>query len=152
MDLGGYPVLVSDTAGLRESSDVIEMEGVKRARERGDVADIKICLVPIRLYDTLEPIVREEIDSETYVLLTKHDENPSPVDLEGVRTSLGARQVWAISCKTGQGVASFLGDLVAILKDKFDASLSGSALITQARHRQHLQTCLESLDCFLGKL
>ncbi|KAI8340018.1 tRNA modification GTPase TrmE [Chlamydoabsidia padenii] len=153
MNLGGYPVILSDTAGLRESDDRIEMEGVKRARARVELSDIKICLLSISDgLVSIDPIVRQVIDSDTFILINKQDIalGLSATDLAArLQKETGASKVWCISCKTGQGMDVFLGDMVQILKTKFDQSLANPVLITQARHRQHLETCLESLDAFL---
>ncbi|KAF7722632.1 tRNA modification GTPase gtpbp3, mitochondrial [Apophysomyces ossiformis] len=158
LNLGGYPIVVSDTAGLRESEDVIEMEGVKRAKSRLQTSDIKICLLSLGQLH-FEPdgvrigkIVRDVIDEDTFVILNKQDM------IEGVDTSelvntiqrlTSARKVWSMSCKTGQGVDSFLQEMVGILKARFDASIASPVLITQARHRQHLEDCVASLDAYL---
>ncbi|SAM02336.1 hypothetical protein [Absidia glauca] len=156
MNLGGYPVILSDTAGLRESDDRIEMEGVKRAKARVELSDIKICLLSLTGFDPqqvyIDPIVRQVIDSETFVLLNKQDMAPgvSASDLsDQIQRETGAKKVWCISCMTGQGMDVFLSDMVQLLKTRFDQSLASPVLITQARHRQHLESCLESLDAFL---
>ncbi len=49
LDLGGYAVVVSDTAGIRESSDVVEQEGVKRALERAQRADIRVFVFDVKV-------------------------------------------------------------------------------------------------------
>jgi tRNA modification GTPase len=125
MNLGGYPVILSDTAGLRESDDRIEMEGVKRARARVELSDIKICLLSLTGSDPqqvyIDPIVRQVIDSETFVLLNKQDMVPgvSAADLsDRIQRKTGAKKVWCISCMTGQGMDVFLSDMVQLLKTR----------------------------------
>ncbi|ORZ19318.1 hypothetical protein BCR42DRAFT_347768 [Absidia repens] len=165
LNLGGFPVILSDTAGLRESDDRIEMEGVKRAKARVELSDIKICLLSLSNLNldsesseqqhnvNIDPIVRQVIDADTYVLLNKQDMVPGTSSFlalaDRIERETGARKVWSISCKTGQGMDVFLRDMVQILKARFDQSLANPALITQARHRQHLEQCLESLEAFL---
>ncbi|KAI8142607.1 tRNA modification GTPase TrmE [Fennellomyces sp. T-0311] len=149
LNLGGYPVVISDTAGLRESNDVIEMEGVKRAISRMDVADIKICLLPLTQKE-IDPIVRQVIDPSTFVILTKQD--VSTVSVEQITKQLrqqGIQKIWALSCRTGQGVDHFLDDMIGVLRSTYDDALASPALITQARHRQHLQDCLAALEQYL---
>ncbi|CAO3606753.1 unnamed protein product [Mucor hiemalis] len=154
LNLGGYPVIVSDTAGLRESSDLVEIEGIKRARSRISSSDIKICLLSLGGGFTLDPIVKDVIDSETYVILNKEDaisDGEKLVDIiERVKKETKAKKVWSISCATGQGVDIFLKQIVDILKAKFDSSIGNPILITQARHREHLEDCLSSLNTFLS--
>lgn len=125
MNLGGYPVILSDTAGLRESDDRIEMEGVKRAKARVELSDIKICLLSLTGSDPqqvyIDPIVRQVIDSETFVLLNKQDMAPgvSAADLsDQIQRETGAKKVWCISCMTGQGMDVFLSDMVQLLKTR----------------------------------
>jgi tRNA modification GTPase len=135
MNLGGYPVILSDTAGLRESDDRIEMEGVKRAKARVELSDIKICLLSLSNLNmelgepgwlkqqkvSIDPIVRQVIDSDTFVLLNKQDmvSGASSLALVGlVERETGARKVWSISCRTGQGLDVFLRDMVQVLKSR----------------------------------
>ncbi|KAG2219798.1 hypothetical protein INT45_001130, partial [Circinella minor] len=152
LNLGGYPVVISDTAGLRTSDDVIEMEGVKRAISRMDLADIKICLLP-STENEIDPIVQQVLDSNTFVLLTKQDlANTTTTKSTTIMDQLhqaGVKKVWTLSCKTGQGVDKFLDDMIGVLKHTFDDALASPALITQARHRQHLQDCVVALGQYL---
>ncbi|KAF9975538.1 mitochondrial splicing system protein [Actinomortierella ambigua] len=65
LDIGGYPILVGDTAGLRQSSDVIEMEGVKRAQERIQTADINIAILPSTDFDSTASSSKDSAASVT---------------------------------------------------------------------------------------
>ncbi|KAI9271626.1 tRNA modification GTPase TrmE [Phascolomyces articulosus] len=160
LNLGGYPVVISDTAGLRKSNDNIEMEGVKRAMSRMDLADIKICLLPLT-QNEIDPIVQQVLDPDTFVILTKQDLVTTPNCSNNTTTLLeksildqlqkkGVQKIWTLSCKTGQGVDRFLNDMIDVLKSTFDDALASPALITQARHRQHLQDCLVGLENYLA--
>ncbi|KAI8881487.1 tRNA modification GTPase TrmE [Backusella circina FSU 941] len=152
LNLGDYPVIVSDTAGLRQSKDVIEMEGIRRAQERIKTSDIRICLIPLTSDADIDPIIRQTIDKDTLLILNKEDMFSGIVTdelLERIRAETGAKQVWPMSCATGQGVDKFLSDMISILKSKYDNSVSNPVLITQSRHREHLEDCLLSLNVFL---
>ncbi|KAI8088280.1 tRNA modification GTPase TrmE [Thamnidium elegans] len=122
LNLGGYPVIVCDTAGLRESTDLIEMEGIKRAKTRVRSSDIKICLLSLDKGAIIDPIVKEVIDNETYVILNKEDalKNGNSIQdlISKVQDETGAKKVWTMSCKTGQGVDKFLNQMIDILKAK----------------------------------
>ncbi|ORX45660.1 tRNA modification GTPase TrmE [Hesseltinella vesiculosa] len=166
MDLQGYPVIMSDTAGLRISDDQVEMEGVKRAQARAAVADIKICLLPLpSLKPTqdlnslqMDAMVQQIIDDQTILLLNKQDlllqdgQHPNvtlqPL-FDHIQAMTGAKKVYAISCETGQGIDSFLKDLVQDLEAKLRPSLANPIIVTQARHRQHLENCVASMDAYL---
>lgn len=70
----------------------------------------------------VDPIVRDVIDSETYVILNKEDAISSEKDLseivKDVERETGAKKVWTMSCTTGQGVDKFLKQIIDILKAK----------------------------------
>ncbi|KAG0274394.1 tRNA modification GTPase gtpbp3, mitochondrial [Linnemannia exigua] len=177
LDIGGYPILIGDTAGLRSSQDEIEMEGVRRAQDRIRLADINIAILPVtdfmstdKLGDSdvgVDPIVLESVrrNPKTMVLINKMDlpglDNGKA--MAAVKTILwgdknqsldkeseNQRRLWAISCQTGDGIGQFLQDFISILKDRFESSVSSSTSITQYRHRKHLENCIQSLDAFLA--
>ncbi|RUS34356.1 tRNA modification GTPase GTPBP3, mitochondrial-like protein [Jimgerdemannia flammicorona] len=164
LNVAGYPVIMSDTAGLRDSQDVIEMEGVKRALRRIDSADIKICLLslPDLLSERSTPLIhmtRDIIDPDTLLILNKCDTIPgSPAVINNsalirrIFAMSTPMHIWTLSCETGEGFDKFMNEFVEILSDKFDpaaASVSSGSVITQARHREHLKDCLMALDTFL---
>jgi tRNA modification GTPase len=70
----------------------------------------------------IDPIVKDVIDSETYVILNKEDAIPGNKDLGDivgkVEIETGAKKVWTMSCTTGQGVDNFLKQMIDILKEK----------------------------------
>ncbi|KAI8972276.1 tRNA modification GTPase GTPBP3, mitochondrial-like protein [Pilobolus umbonatus] len=151
MNLGGYPVIVCDTAGLRESEDRIEMEGIKRAKARIQSSDMKICILSVDKDPILDPIVKQVIDSDTYIILNKEDMLPDKIKeiCQSIQQETGVKKIWTMSCSTGHGVDLFLNDLVTIIKDRLDDSLANPVLITQARHREHLEDCVLHLTSFL---
>ncbi|KAI8360048.1 tRNA modification GTPase TrmE [Mortierella sp. GBAus27b] len=165
LDIGGYPILIGDTAGLRSSQDEIEMEGVRRAQDRIRMADINIAILPITDFmSTSEVGVNDDDNSKcnvdptvldalrknprTLVLINKLD--LSGTDVEKIMFRIRSQLLWGISCQTGDGVRQFLQDFIKILKEKFETSLTGSTSITQYRHRKHLENCLQSLEAFLN--
>ncbi|KAF9122771.1 tRNA modification GTPase gtpbp3, mitochondrial [Mortierella sp. 14UC] len=177
LDIGGYPILIGDTAGLRSSQDEIEMEGVRRAQDRIRLADINIAILPVTDFITtdkvdgsdsgVDSIVLEAVrmNPKTMVLINKMDLPGLDNDrtLTAVKSILwgdngqgqeeesdSQRRLWAISCQTGDGIGQFLQDFIKILKDRFESSASSSTSITQYRHRKHLENCIQSLDAFLG--
>jgi tRNA modification GTPase len=125
-DLGGLPVTVVDTAGLRESRDPVEQEGVARARTRAGAADLVLWLVPPEGNDSQPP--------------------PGPKLLRvGTKADLGraADCDIALSARTGDGLPS----LLRRLEEEAQAALgAGDATVTRERHRTALQNARESLD------
>ncbi|XP_049910765.1 tRNA modification GTPase GTPBP3, mitochondrial isoform X2 [Epinephelus moara] len=163
LDIGGFPVLLSDTAGLRESPDVVEREGVRRARERVQQADLTLVVVDSsqlpsdaqKAADFLQWYLRsvlpteEQPETDRFLLvLNKTDLLPQEQRLklngELMRVS-GLPPVCLISCHTNDGLQDFLTVLHSSVKTLCGDPLSGAPTLTQARHRAHLQQCFAAL-------
>jgi len=134
LDLGGYPVTLLDTAGVRESDDPVEQEGVRRARARAEGADLVLWVVdatqvggPIRNEQKNEWIVHNKAD-----LLDSATKQPTE-----------SERAFEISALTGAGV----GRLVDAVGQFAADSLSGGepALVTRQRHRDALRQCADAL-------
>ncbi|KAK9762807.1 mitochondrial splicing system protein [Basidiobolus ranarum] len=165
LNIGGYPVVLGDTAGLRDTDNLIEAEGVSRAKKRIQQADIKICIVDVAalvkheaIFDLdklLGPIVINEVDKNTILLLNKSDEVENSAAIQQLREiitkRLGSSFIWDISCKTGKGIDGFLKGFTEILESSYGTMVAESPLITQARHRVHLEDCIDALERFLGQ-
>ncbi len=121
MDLGGLPVTLLDTAGLRESDDTIESIGIKRAVERAERADLRLFIA--------EPGVELLISPETedIIVRPKADLLADPKD--------------AISGKTGIGVDAVITRIREILLSRY----SDVGVATHARHREAMQNAAERL-------
>ncbi len=134
LDLGGYPVILADTAGLRDTENKIEAEGISRAQKRAADADIKIVL-----FDGTASAPDAEtlkwMDDAALVALTK-------ADLFTAAPAWG-RDWMPVSSNSGKGLDAFLATLTARIADSFGAQ-SGPSL-TRARHRAALTETMESL-------
>ncbi|KAM4738712.1 5-taurinomethyluridine-[tRNA] synthase subunit GTPB3, mitochondrial isoform 2-T2 [Anableps anableps] len=163
LDIGGFPVLLSDTAGLRDSPDLVEQEGVRRAKERVQQADLTLLVVdstilpsevqeaPSFLLDHLKSILPSQDQPETgrcLLVLNKTDLLPE-IQREklnlGLRGVSGLPPVCLISCQTNEGLKDFLTVLQSSVKIMCGDPLSGAPTLTQARHRAHLQQCVAAL-------
>ncbi|MFA5122848.1 tRNA uridine-5-carboxymethylaminomethyl(34) synthesis GTPase MnmE [Zavarzinia sp.] len=132
LDLGGYRVVLIDTAGLRETEDPIEREGVRRARARAESADLRLeVIVP---GDPLPP----PGEGARLVVLNKADLGPGPAE------------ALPVSARTGAGI----GELLAMLGQTVAERLNpGEApAITRARHRLAVEASLSALDRALDPL
>ncbi|AMA54981.1 tRNA uridine-5-carboxymethylaminomethyl(34) synthesis GTPase MnmE [Bradyrhizobium sp. CCGE-LA001] len=121
LDLDGYPVTVIDTAGIRETDDPVEQEGVRRARARAEDADLVLWLV-----EGSQPTQRP--DGTVWIVRNK-------IDLGGV----GAGQPpgeFGISASRGDGIPELVEALVRFAADFF--GMSEGAVITRARQRDLL--------------
>jgi tRNA modification GTPase len=128
MDLGGLPVTLLDTAGLRETADVVESMGIARARARAEAADLRVFLVEVGEMPEMTP---REGD---IVLRAKAD---LLVDVSD-----------AVSGRTGAGVSELVERIRAVLAGR----VAGAGIATRARHRQAIERGLVSLRAALGIL
>jgi len=130
LDLGGYSVILADTAGLRQSSDGVEQEGMRRARARAESADLRILLLDGTAGEEGSGIPGSRGDD--IVVWNK-------ADLAASKTKPG---LW-VSAKTGEGLA----DLVELLSKEAAKRVSGGEgpILTRARYRYALEEAAESL-------
>ena len=143
LDIGGYPVLLADTAGLRRAADAVEGEGVRRALARAAQADLKIVLADATAADATVAEVAALIDADSLVALNKIDLAPAtgPVEAAG-------HPAWPVSVKTGAGMAAFLSALEDMVASRLDAG--GAPTLTRTRHRAALEDCRAALERSLG--
>ncbi len=131
LDLAGFPVIVADTAGLREAEEGVEAEGVRRARLRADTADL---VVWVRDANDAGPIT-DSAGSGTPDLQVWNK-----VDLAPGKSVPGL----AVSALDGTGFAAFEAALRAAVVTRFDG-VSAAPLVTRTRHRTALEDCVEHL-------
>lgn len=130
LDLGGYPVILADTAGLRLTHNKIEAEGIRRAEEVARRADLKIALFDGTL-GMQDAETRKLIDDDTVVAYTKAD--IGPVHLDALN----------ISAATGEGIDVLLKILAQKAVEAFKQS--GGPVITRERHRLALEDAAVAL-------
>ena len=139
LDLGGYAVTLLDTAGLRDTPDPIEQQGVKRARERAEEADIRLIVLDARA-GQIDPESRALLEKESIVVANK-------IDAAGDSSFVGELDdfsVIPISALYETNLDALIEELtrrVALLAD----SQSGVPL-TRARHREALRECVAALE------
>ena len=130
LDLGGYPVILADTAGIREGADPIEAEGIRRARARAEAADLRLLVLDAAAPDSLAAFSALR-DGATLLVWNKVDLAPVPAD--GL----------AVSSTSGEG----LGALVNALAARAEGLLAGgdAPIVTRERHRAALEECVACL-------
>jgi tRNA modification GTPase len=151
LDLKGIKVIITDTAGLRETQDVIEAQGVERALKVAKSAHVIVSMrepggrwthstlpddTPTITKNIGKPILKVENKSDLGILNAATDESHS-IDADVVK----------ISCLTGRGISEFLDHLSRCVKDLVGHSghSEGNNLLTRSRHRHHVETCIEAL-------
>ena len=133
MDICGYPVVLVDTAGIRESDEEIEAEGIRRALARAGEADIKLVLFDGGNWPEIDSASKQLLDEKSIMVINKCDLLNEPLDGQ------------CISTKTGQG----LDRLMEELQRRIIGFFSGGAapFITRNRHR----ALLVDASNYLGK-
>jgi len=138
LDLGGYPVVIADTAGLRESDDPIEIEGVRRAHARAQDADLRLAVLDQADWPAVDPQTAALIDEDTLVVINKIDLGQPPPPLE-----FSGRPIFGVSVKTGAGIEELIAKFSQAVSDR--CHLTAAPAITRARHRQSLEDCQSAL-------
>jgi len=141
LDLNGYPVTLVDTAGLRVASDAIEDEGVRRARQRAEQADLKLILFDACGWPSPGPEVEAFLDEPESVLLVGNKIDLCPLPDEAMVREIRALPV---SVATGRGIPELLERLGTFVAAQLAPGESPS--LTRARHRAALEQCVEALD------
>jgi tRNA modification GTPase len=142
LDLGGYAMVLADTAGLRDAADSIEEEGVRRARARAAAADLRLLVL-----DATEPVPALPaglVDRDTVVILNKVDLGVGDVGERADRLADGP--ALRLSVLTGMGMSALLARLEKEVAARF--APGDAPLLTRARHREALEACISALDRF----
>lgn len=134
LDLKGLPVLMIDSAGIRDAADEIENEGIRRTIEQAQRADMVLWLQPGQ-GDRMPP-TRDILDAGRPVI-----EVITQID-KGGTINKGAL---SISAKTGQGMDLLVSNLFEQLSQSGDQGRA-SALLTRERHRVAVEEALEFID------
>ena len=137
--IGGYAVTLSDTAGLRDSVDPVETEGVRRARARAEGADLRLW---IRGPEDAEGDAARFVRPGDLLVLTKAD--------LGTGGSVAGFETLSVSTASGQGLSE-LHDWIAT---RLAQDLSGADFpsVTRERHRRRLAEALASAEAGRAKL
>lgn len=137
LDLGGYPVTLLDTAGIRETNDPVEREGVARAKARAQAADLVLWVVDASSPETPPPVAA----ANAIIVRNKIDVVRSMADLAS--RPLPQARIFDTSSTTGEGVDALLGAVTAIAADTLGSR--EPALVTRERQRLLLQEAHDAL-------
>jgi tRNA modification GTPase len=150
LDLGGYPVTLLDTAGIRKSDDPVEQEGVRRASERTAAADLVLWVIDVSASGiTPNSIEENSLISTTWVVNNKSDLVVDKLRINCESSPASSLPVFAISAKNGSGMEELLAALSGYAKDYFAAT--ETSLVTRARHRRLLEETVAALDRALAR-
>jgi tRNA modification GTPase len=150
-DLGGYPVTVLDTAGIRDSADPVEQEGVRRARAGAARADLVLWVTDVSAAGlTVDNSSRSVSKSDTWLIQNKIDLAVDKLCISCESGSdVSSPVTFPISAVTGGGMDALLAALTAFAQNYFSAT--EPALVTRARHRRALEDTVAALDRALAE-
>lgn len=137
LDLGGYPVILADTAGLRETTQAVEKEGIRRAKKLAGEAALKVVLFD-STQSAPDPETFALIDKDTVIVLTKKDLGGS------LKVTKAGCDVFMLSAATGEGLDVFIKGLTKKVAELFTERTGPS--LTRARHREALEETAASLE------
>jgi len=143
LNIDGYPVIMSDTAGIRESKDEIEKKGIKLAFKRAEDADLNIILLEPKSLD-FTSFLNDLADEKSIIVVNKSD-----LGIEKLDDKIKKYNPIAISVKNEKNLDNLISSIKEKLKNKFITSKD--ILITRARHRENLKQCLLHLKNFEDK-
>lgn len=146
MNLGGIPVKIVDTAGIRETGDKVEKIGVEKSRKCAEAADIIFMML-----DASCPLSDEDMEILDFikgrkaVILANKTDIDINIDVDALCKYTDAENIIYISVKEGSGIEK----LTERFKDMFlggDVAAKESVLISNARHKNMLEKSMEALD------
>jgi tRNA modification GTPase len=143
MDLGGFAVVLADTAGLRETGDDVEREGVRRARQAAEAADLRLIVVDSTQWPHLDETVETLIDGSSILVLNKADLG-DPLRLAAAASERVGWPIRAVSALTGAGIDALVGEVRRIVTVRLGRQEAPA--LTRARHREALGECREALE------
>ena len=142
INMDGFPVVMSDTAGIRKSEDEIEKKGIKLALKRAEDADLNILVFEPKTVDFIDFLKDLDLKKSIFVI--------NKLDLGLNKTNeLEKYNPILISIKDETNIDKLINQIKENLKNKF-VSVEDT-IITRERHRQHLMQCVYHLDEFTKK-
>jgi tRNA modification GTPase len=143
LNIDGYPVIMSDTAGIRESKNEIEKKGIKLSMNRAEEADLRLVVIDVKNLEFTD-VLLNLLKRDSILVVNKSDltDEVNTTDFEKFDHIL-------ISIKNNVNLDNLVLKVKNNLRNKFISS--EDILITRSRHRQHLQQCLEHLKNFNEK-
>ena len=143
LSLDGFPVILSDTAGIRASKDEIEKKGIKLALEKAENADLNIIVIEPKSVDFTDFLHNNLIKNSILVV------NKSDLGVNEICDEIKKYKPIFISVKEEKNLDKLIYLIKKSLKNKFISS--EDIYITRERHRSNLKNCVEHLENFQEK-
>ena len=143
LNLDGYPVVISDTAGIRESQDEIEKKGIKLALKRAEDADLNIIVIEPKSVN-FTGFLNDLVSEKSIIVINKID-----LGYKDVNQQIEKFNPIFLSIKNETNLDELINRIKDKLKNKFVSP--NETLITRERHRQSLEACVQNLINFEEK-
>jgi len=143
LNLDGYPVIVSDTAGIRNSKNEIERKGIKIALKRAEDADLKLMIVSAKNVG-ITSVLKKLLMKNAILVINKSDLIKGKFNRKFKKY-----EHVLISIKKNTNLNKLITKIKSKLKNKF--TTTEDILITRERHRQNLINCVQHLEKFKKK-
>ena len=143
LNLDGYPVVISDTAGIRESQDEIEKKGIRLALKRAEDADLNIIVIEPKSVD-FTGFLNDLVSEKSIIVINKID-----LGYKNINQQIEKFNPIFLSIKNETNLDKLIKRIKDKLKNKFVSS--NEILITRERHRQSLKACIQNLKNFEEK-
>jgi tRNA modification GTPase len=143
LNLDGYPVVISDTAGIRDSKNEIEKKGIKLALKKSENADLNVIVIEPKSID-FKDFFNDNITKKSILVINKID-----LGTDQISSEIKKYDPIYISIKEEKNLDVLINLIKENLKNKFVSS--EDIFITRERHRINLEQCLESLKNFEEK-
>ena len=143
LNLDGYPVVISDTAGIRESKDEIEKKGIKLALKRAEDADLNIIVIEPKSVN-FTGFLNDLISEKSIIVINKID-----LGYKDINQQIEKFNPILLSIKNETNLDELIKRIKDKLKNKFVSP--NETLITRERHRQSLEACVQNLKNFEEK-
>lgn len=148
LDIGGYPVIIADTAGIHVTDDFVEQEGIKKARHAILNADIKIAVFDDKnMYFLQEEtnVINSLIDQETIIIINKSELLASDFDKDIFERKINKKIILS-SAKNSKGLEQIIDEIISRAENI--ARPNETLALTRVRHRVNLENALKSLEQF----
>jgi len=140
LNIDGYPVILADTAGIRDSKNDVERKGISLAINRSKESDLNLIIID-NSSNNINPEIKKLINKDCIVVLNKSDiENKQNYSFDNTEVVL-------VSVKNNKNIIQLINKIKEKLSKKF--LVQNNVMITRERHRNKLNSCLKEIDNFL---